>query len=378
MKRVLLNATTIRRGGGLQAVVNFIRMARAGDQVRDWVFAVSKDVAEQLRAEGIELQNAREFVTSPARSRQARRELRNFEREVAPGLVFTFFGPAYVRFRAFHVCGVANGWVTHPNRYAYKALGFANSLVSRFRRLYRARWFSTADAWVVEAEIAKQGLIALLRCPAERIDVVPNVCGDRYRSLGAIRRCTPKSDQIRIFVFSAYYRHKNIELVTDVAAVLRKKRPALTFEFVLTLPEESAEFLKICRMAHERGLGAHLLTLGVVALKDGPDAYASCDISFLPTLLETSSAVFPESMAMGLPVVTTRLDFNTAVCRNAAVYFDPMNAESAADALLNLIEDHALWERCVARGKELVEGMGDQVSKYHAYERCITKYLSRA
>ena len=376
VNRVLVNATTLKKGGALQAAANFIRVAGTGGREDfDWSFALSPEVLEQVKGQGLELSRARVFRDSPARSVRSRVALKDFEAEVSPKLVFTFFGPAYMRFRAFHLCGVADPGVTHPNRYAYLVLGRSKALTARARQYYRRLWVKRAHAWVVEAEVAREGLVRLAGCPPSQIDVVPNVCSDAYRLAGENRTCEPKSDGLRVFVFSAYYPHKNLELIPEVAAVLRARRPGLDFRFVMTLPGSAVEFKRILHKAEQLGVLGYLENMGVVPVKDGPAAYARCDVSFLPTLHETSTAVFPESMAMGLPIVTTRMGFNTEICRDAAMYFEPMNATSAADMILKLVDYPDKWEQCVKKGREIIRSMSDQGGKYRAYRRCIEKHL---
>ena len=67
-----------------------------------------------------------------------------------------------------------------------------------------------------------------------------------------------------------------------------------------SLPEVEA----ILDQAQALGVAEHIYNAGPVHVADMPTLYQDCHISFMPTLLETASATYPESVAMGLPVVS--------------------------------------------------------------------------
>ena len=103
----------------------------------------------------------------------------------------------------------------------------------------------------------------------------------------------------RFVTISAFYQHKNLELIGDVAKVLEQKGRK-NFEFVLTIkPEELERVLKG---------QAHITTVDQVPLKC-PSLYRECDTMFLPTLAECFSASYPEAMIMNKPIITTDLGF---------------------------------------------------------------------
>ena len=98
------------------------------------------------------------FDDPPTFSLAARRRLLAFEAQVRPDLVFTFSGPAYVRFRNPHLVGCSTGWVTHSTWTAYRSLGSIRSyVIYAIRFVYKWVWFRRASAWVVQTETARRG-----------------------------------------------------------------------------------------------------------------------------------------------------------------------------------------------------------------------------
>jgi glycosyltransferase involved in cell wall biosynthesis len=72
---------------------------------------------------------------------------------------------------------------------------------------------------------------------------------------------------------------------------------------------------------------------------------------FLPTLAECFSASYPEAMKMGKPIVTTDLGFARSICRDAALYFTPCDASSAAGQIARLIGNPTLQAQLRERGR---------------------------
>ncbi len=359
----------------MQAAVSFIQSAlQQGDRDIQWHYVLSQNVAEELHR--FHLKPALDSMTimeiSPARNRESRRALSSIEQTIRPDVVFTFFGPAYVNFTAPHLCGVADGWVTHGDRWAWRTIqGPSDALRLLGAILYKAFMFKKADAWVTESAAAKNGLIKRLRIRRENITIVQNSCASHYLSNEVPVKIPPADASLRILCLSAYYRHKNLELVPVVARKLAELSPNLRFEFVMTLPTEGDGLGRIISKAKALGVEQHLVNVGPVPVSQGPDLYRSCHLLFLPSVLETFSANYPEAMAMGLPIVTTNLDFAREVCGNAALYFEPMNARDAARAITQAYQNATLWQDLIAEGKNILHNLPTQEQKYEMYKSCL-------
>lgn len=378
--RVLLNCSSLVAGGALQAAVSFIiQAAKVGRRdVLDWRFVLSPQVRDELEKSGVALDQSatRVLERSPAKSNAARRALRGLESEWQPSVVFTFFGPAYVRFRAPHLCGVADGWVTHSNRLAFKTVGSPVRIFLIVLRLcYKAYWFRKADRWVVEASNAKAGLVRRLLISPGSVAVVPNSCGQQYIS-DQRPSSIPPLGKVKILCLSSYYAHKNLEIIPEIVTEIEKCDPSLDFEFVLTLGSGCDGLAGILSEAASAGVSDRIRNIGPVAVAEGPSLYRQCHISFLPSLLETFSANYPEAMAMACPIVTTNLPFARDVCGSAALYYEPEDAKSAARTIVKLVNDPETWSQLVAEGKRVLGTLPSPQDKYDQYVLCL-RSLSR-
>lgn len=365
----MVNTTTLNKGGALQASVSFILEAvNAGDNI-DWHFVMSRESYNELARFNINANvlNVRIIEKTPARHGVSRKSLLALEREIAPDAVFTFFGPAYVNFSSRHLCGVADGWVTHSDRLAFSQLSTTKKIEFALRIARKAFWYRKADAWVVEAEAARNGLAKRCFVPRGKIFVVPNNCGGHYLEKDEPMQFPAGNEKLRILCFSASYPHKNLDIVPYAALEIRKKRPGLPFEFVITLPADSEDYRKIGARAEELGVSEHFINVGVIPVIDGPGLYRACHIAFVPTLLESFSANYPEAMAMARPIVTPDLQFSRDICKDAAVFYKPKDPVAAADAILSLVDDKAAWEQSVKNGATVLKQLPTPRQKYERY-----------
>ncbi len=373
--KVLLNTTTLRIGGALQTSSAFIIEALRHPGEIEWVFALSRSCAREVEQFGMQLPAGAEiFDEPPTFSLAARRRLLDIEAATKPDLVFTFSGPAYARFRNFHLVGCSTGWITHSTWTAYRSLGSLRAYVLyAIRFVYKWFWFRRANAWVVQTETARRGLARRLRLPLDRITVILNTCGERYlQHQGAQPFPQPTTERpLRILCFSAAHKHKNLEILPALAKELAQRRPNLPFRIVVTLPPSHWITKQVMARAEQLGVTHLIENRGPIPVAQGPELYRSCDICLLPTLLETFSANYPEAMAIGLPIVTTDLDFAHDVCDDAALYYRPRDAGGAADAIERLLDDRQLWERLIARGKEVLERYPTPHERYEQYIRLL-------
>ena len=76
---------------------------------------------------------------------------------------------------------------------------------------------------------------------------------------------------------------------------------------------------------------------------------------FLPTLLETFSASYPEAMIMEKPIITSNLSFAKDICASSAEYFNPLDPEDIAKKILNLYSDKNRYNQLIEFGKKQVK-----------------------
>jgi glycosyltransferase involved in cell wall biosynthesis len=343
--------------------------------VVSWHYFISKKVAEELGKFNINTDEKRfkVFRDSPAKSVKARKTLKTLTDIENPDVVFTFFGPAYVKFRQPHLCGVADGLVTHSTWQVYKSMkSLSEKVVTFLRCVYKGYWYRFSNRWVVEAECAKNGLTKRMLISPNSIDVVKNTCGQHYFTKVRDKFNLDIKKRYKILTLSSYHPHKNLEIIPRIARSL-VERGIDDFVFIVTIQKATKEESHIFDLCSKMGIADCVVNIGPVNIVDGPALYAACDIVLQPSLLETFSANYPEAMSQKRPIVTTDLDFARDICVDAALYYSARDPESAADCIQKLIYDGELAKELVRNGEKILSSLPSAKEKYLAYENIIKR-----
>lgn len=365
--KILLNASTLVQGGSLQACASFIsEILKDVKSEKEWFFVVSTPLITEIEKMDIKLVNYIVLKKSPSKSLKVRKYLLELEKKVSPNIVFTFFGPAYVKFRSYHIMGVADGWVTHSNLQTFKLakMGFKGSFRRVLEIIYKIRWYKFANWFVVEAECSKRGVCHRLGVDTE-VSIVSNNCSALYADNNQFRPFPGKDHVVNILLFSGNYSHKGHGILIDIARKLRDFD--IKFRFTVTLPKDSIVYKQLRAVFCENNMDAHLHNVGKVSLTDGPELYKKHDICLMPTILESFSATYPEAMSMGLPIITSDLEFAHDICGDSALYFIPMNGFDAAMKIAELLRSKLLWNYLILNGKKRLKQLPTSHEKYRKY-----------
>ena len=81
-----------------------------------------------------------------------------------------------------------------------------------------------------------------------------------------------------------------------------------------------------------------------------PNLYARADLVVIPSLYEGFGMGVLEAMASGVPVACARAGSLPETAGNAALYFDPLNAEDMADRIITLTVNRETRKECIRLG----------------------------
>jgi len=357
MPRILVNATTLIVGGGVQVGVSFIEYASKLDKSRfNFLFAVSENIYKNLPKKLQEDSRVYEVVVSPSRifkGHRSRLLLKKLEKKYQPNVIYSLGFPSYVRFNQQEIGRYTNPWEIFPNSLAWGTMPLVERINVILKTQYRLLWARSADFLETQTEAAKSGIIKKLKIPSDRVKVIPNSPNPRFLNDkdtkfadNGINRCK------NIFCLSAAYRHKNLKIIPEVAEILKNNYGRSDFHFLLTLPFDCRIYREIVELSKRLNVCEMVENIGPLSLDRCVEQYKKIDLVFLPTLLEVFSATYVEAMAMSKPIVTTDLDFSRSVCRNAAIYYEAASPTAAAKSILSVSNNKALYAELIEYGRK--------------------------
>lgn len=261
--------------------------------------------------------------------------------------VLTIFGPSWWTPRVPHVSGFARPHIVQRDSPFFKLLGFKEKIKLSFllafvEKAFRKStdYFYTENAYITD--------LLRKRWPDKCITTITNYYNQVFDHEAKWRKVKLQEFRgVTLLTISAYYPHKNLKIAIEIARILKDKYKDFYFRFIYTIPPTV--------LTIPQDLKEHFVFLGKVDIEQCPTLYQHADISFQPSLLECFSATYPESMKMGVPIVTADLEFARGLCGDAAIYYPPLDAECAAEQIFRLGTDAELRQRLVANGKRQLE-----------------------
>ena len=188
---------------------------------------------------------------------------------------------------------------------------------------------------------------------ASRVTVVPNgVDLSRYttRNPAAAERVAGRLNLDQPFLlYVARLEHPGKNHVTLLEAYARLRAMGVQHKLVLAGPRWSGAEAIDAAVAR-LGLADHVVFTGFVDGDDLPGLYLGASGFVFPSLYEGFGIPLLEAMASGTPCCVANVSSLPEVAGEAALLFDPRNAEDIAQAMHRLLTDDVLRARLRARG----------------------------
>lgn len=83
--------------------------------------------------------------------------------------------------------------------------------------------------------------------------------------------------------------------------------------------------------------------------------YKSAELVVFPSLYETFGLISVEAMAIGTPLVASRMPAIPEIAGDAAEYFDPYDVDEMAEKIEKVLKDEMLRKSLIAEGKERIK-----------------------
>jgi glycosyltransferase involved in cell wall biosynthesis len=192
-----------------------------------------------------------------------------------------------------------------------------------------------------------------------RMELWPNAISVTLKDFDVNKMVTPQNlsacdGKLKLFILTRYYPHKNLEKVVDCFSVFREELK----DVVCILTIEASQHPKARTLLDdikEKNLDNVFINVGPLKQEELHHYYYYSDALLLPTLLESFSGTYLESMSYHRPIITSDLDFAKEVCGDAALYFDPWSIESLKEAIMTFKASQAIRDKLVDLGDKELE-----------------------
>lgn len=373
---VLIDASIVSKGGGVQVALSFIENI-AIDPDFKIICIVNPEIDKQLSLqakENIEYYYIESIEPIYKKFSQGKR-ISEIEKKHNPDFVFVVFGPAYWKPKAQTLQGFALGKMLYEKELNIR--GYEKLLNFIKKKIFQ---WSQSDL-LVETELVKKKLSAHFKYSLDKIYVIGNSYSPNFNKsiLDNKSNIIPDKNIFRILVPGSYYQHKNLERVILALAKI-KEDPNFhqNLEIVFTIPENSPDWQSLLNLAEIKGVKDSISTVGFVENSKFAKLYLQNSAVICASLVESSTAVFPEAFLAQRPLLVSDRPFATELCEDAALYFDPLDEKDIAASIIKLISDINLQQILIDNGdKVLLKNYPTAEGKWILQKRLITHLYSK-
>src|SRR5947207_4430206 len=140
---------------------------------------------------------------------------------------------------------------------------------------------------------------------------------------------------------------KNLPRLVEAYSLLRKQ--GITAKLVL-VGKQDWQSERVLARIQELGLGDSVIFPGYVDWDDLPVFYNAAEVFVFPSILEGFGLPVLESMASGLPTITSFGSSLEEVAGDGALLVDPLDVRSIAEAIAQVFENAELRNQLISRG----------------------------
>ncbi len=342
--KLLINMSNNIGGGSLQVGLSFIRECK-NFRTHSYVIVYNSSLSSLFNFNEYEA-NFKFIEVQPQKFWNLAGVMTKIEKKENPDVVFTIFGPSYWRPRVKHVVGFANPYYYQMEAIFKKRMSRKQYFLIRIKKLIHTIYMNIdTDVLITETDYTTESYLKLFK-KIKKGFTVSNTCSDYYTDF--MKKKKYKVDDeistFRLLMLSKYYKHKNFEIIKEISLILQN-RNINNIEFWITIDDKNYQRL----FANN----SYVINKGVTKPQNCPSLYYDVDAMFLPTLAECFSASYPEAMIMEKPILTSDLPFARSVCKEAALYFEPLNANDIVNKILLLSKNENLRKKLIDDGKRV-------------------------
>lgn len=362
--RILINASNIKSGGGIQValdvLIQFTQKFKGkiilvtSTELHNQILQSSKEIKTIVTIK----QEDKSSIISKWRGKN--KILDQIVNEYNIRLVFSIFGPIYWRPRVVHLVGYAKPHHVYTDSPFFKTRTFKEKLLLKLKKVFELRAFKyNSDIIWSETPNVTERLKNLF--PEKKIFTAGNFINIELQNLSYSdkERVHKNENELLILYPSAYYPHKNFEILIEISENLDQF--GIKHKFICTTRE---------LYSHEK-----ILFIGSLSIQNLAQLYQECDIVISTSLLECFSANYIEAMYFNKPLVVPDLPFAKTIVKESGIYFEPLSALSAARQIKKLIQNPNLKDNIIKNNKKEVVQYLDSSERFNKINEIIEQMI---
>lgn len=226
---------------------------------------------------------------------------------------------------------------------------------------------------ITSSECSKRDIVTHLGVPEEKIVVIHDGCDQLLFNTDPPGKAALAALHARLGIEKPYLLHhgtiqprKNLRRLIEAFRLMLANNADLDFDLVLVGQVGWGSDEIISAAADSSGGGCVILT-GILNDSDLALLIKGASLAVVPSLYEGFSLPMVESMACGVPTITSNTSCLPEISGNALAYFDPLSVDDIAACMQAILRDSTLSLRLRQKGIER--------AREFTWERCARQTL---
>jgi glycosyltransferase involved in cell wall biosynthesis len=228
---------------------------------------------------------------------------------------------------------------------------FFNEAAKHFRKMHYAPSTQAADAVITLSEFSKRSITEHHHIPSEKIFVTPLVSDSSFDSSDEHHFPLPFELPDKFIFYPAnHWLHKNHDTLLKALKYIREER-GVTIPCIFTgFIQDHDNGYPLKDKIDEYGLQGLSTVLGYISQQELNELYKRAVLMCFPSLFEGFGMPILEAMRSGCPVVCSNVTSVPEVAGDAAIYFNPTDAQEMGNAILAMWNSQELRNDLTCRG----------------------------
>jgi glycosyltransferase involved in cell wall biosynthesis len=348
MRHWLIDAGAIKTGGGVQIALN--RLPILLDKLQAEGHKVSVLLPDTGPLSTLELRGATETLISPSNPIK-RLFFENFQlyrwlKHADVTVIYTLFGFGLPHPKTvLSVVNTANATTCYPESPYWSRL---KNLVLIRRKIYtklRQNRLKKAGHWIFETDIMRKRSVKTLSLKESSTSTLWPSVTKYIKDMPA--KNYSQITRFRLTLITGNEAHKNLDCLVAIAIYLLAHSAPI--DIGITLTDE--QLLPLLPEGLTPKDVSNIKCLGKIPQTELQSIYEDTDLVVNLAELESFSNNYMEAWKSGLAMICSDRDFSRHICRNSAIFVEPLDPELAAKKILGAINDRELLNRMASQGK---------------------------
>jgi glycosyltransferase involved in cell wall biosynthesis len=349
---ILINFSTLKKGGGQNVALNFIECLNRKGILNEFHYVVvenseiHKFLLEHL------VNNIIMMPQNPIK--RMFREFINGKSIVEKNnisIIYSYFGIGLYPRSVLQVSGSADSNIYFPEINFWSDYRIYKKLIRNLIDNYRIWGLKRMDAIIFENEIMMERGRKIYKLKNTTF-IKPSINTDYQIEKYNLPESALHSSHRGLF-FCGWQRNKNFMLIPDLA--IEFKNHGYNFHFIITAPLDQSEDHKLfMEKVKYLQVESYISIVGQVKKNQIVSLYEQIDFVFLLSKLESFSNNIIEAWYFKRPLIISDELWSKSICKNAAIYVSRNDIKYIVNRVILLIENEQMKNDIVSEGKNIL------------------------